>query len=38
MGHIPRNMTVYLMDDQTRTMTAGDTVVISGVRKMSNIG
>lgn len=31
MGHIPRTMTVYLYNDQTRQMTAGDHVTISGV-------
>jgi DNA replication licensing factor MCM7 len=31
MGHVPRSMTVYLHNDLTRKVTAGDVVEISGV-------
>ena len=31
MGHIPRSMTVYLTENQTRSVISGEVVVISGV-------
>ena len=31
MGHIPRSMTVYLTEEQTRVATPGEVVTISGV-------
>jgi DNA replication licensing factor MCM7 len=31
MGHIPRSMTVYLLESQTRQVNPGEIVVISGV-------
>ena len=31
MGHIPRSMTVYLTENQTRSVIPGEVVVISGV-------
>lgn len=30
IGHIPRYMTVYLTEDQTRTVSPGETIVVSG--------
>src|SRR5690349_4723641 len=31
IGHIPRSMTVHLVGEQTRTVTPGDTVYITGI-------
>ncbi|KAI8898316.1 MCM2/3/5 family-domain-containing protein [Globomyces pollinis-pini] len=31
MGHIPRSMTVYLTEDQTRSVIPGEVAIISGV-------
>ena len=33
MGHIPRSMVVHLYGDLTRTVSPGDNVTLSGVRR-----
>jgi DNA replication licensing factor MCM7 len=31
MGHIPRSMTVHFTESQVRTVSPGETVVVSGI-------